>query len=868
LSIIEEDDVRTFLTILVTGAILFSGASALAQGKAMCGDVNDDGQFNIADLTYMIDWLFRTGPPPPDPSAAEMDLCNGTDIADADYYMNYLFRGGPAPCAGGADCTPYSGGAVSLDHVDGELSPGVITTGMPINFYLRLTNNTGTDITAATLGVRVYSPDGADWAETTADMITDPGFDLAMMEEIHGPMGDGDDTVGLLAMALTQGMPDGYDERVYRITISSLDPSHAGKTICLDSTFFSAGGNWKWSHNGMSHYIPSWSGPYCFTVQNPTPGEASVSLDHVDGFSVENNGLWAEVPISFNFRMTNFTSHSVNGFTTGFRLYSPDGATWQPAVGDTASLGWWSRFDLFFDILHHSCNGVGSDTIGFGGAVLIGPGLEDGFDAVSLLVHTQVSGDMEGKTLCVDSSLFPPSGYWLWSLASSASVYPQWDGPHCFDILGVVPGAGDSLIVPSTTVAYGDMVQPVHVKLTQPIKGASIPLKIPLDAEVDSLSRVGLLTENWDYAFSYVKPDSGFLYVALANSSGDIIPVGEHAVFNIHFHALNADCYDPFYIAWDTALSADPVRNLLFADVNGLDLEAAVDRERDRTEVPPYTPGDLDLTGGVDIADLVYMVDYMFNGGPPPFIMNTIDVNGSCTGPNIADLVYFVDYFFQGGDPPLCGCLGATTGKLPVDNSVIIGTAYDDGVTTVAISTPRPLRGLQLELIGDSKEAPINLTADRLDLLHGFDDDRLRIGLLDLDGAETIAAGRKEIIRLDGEWQIVTALAASNGREAFGLRIDNALKSVTTPTTYELHQNYPNPFNPQTSISFSLPTSCQVKLEVFNIMGQSVATLVDGFLEAGLHAVTFDGRNAASGVYFYRLSTTESKETRKMVLLK
>ncbi|MCK4372076.1 MAG: hypothetical protein KAW61_02965, partial [candidate division Zixibacteria bacterium] len=339
-----------------------------------------------------------------------------------------------------------------------------------------------------------------------------------------------------------------------------------------------------------------------------------MSLDHIDGYSIENDGLWAGVPIAYHLRMTNHTGLSVNGLTNGFRLYSPDGATWQPVVGDTASLGWPDRFNLFFDIMHHSCNGVGSDTVAFGGVLTSGPGLEDGFDAVSFVVRTQVSGDMEGKTLCVDSSFFPPSGYWLWVLASSASVYPQWDGPHCYEILGVMPGTGDSVIVPTTTVAYGNMVQPVHVKLTQPIKGASIPLKIPLDAEVDSLSRVGLLTETWDYTFSYVKPDSGFLYVALANSAGDIIPVGEHAVFNIHFHALNADCYDPFYILWDTAMSADPIRSLLFADVNGLDLEAGFDRERDLTEVPPYVPGDLDLTGGVDIADLVYMVDYMFNG--------------------------------------------------------------------------------------------------------------------------------------------------------------------------------------------------------------------------------------------------------------
>ena len=88
------------------------------------------------------------------------------------------------------------------------------------------------------------------------------------------------------------------------------------------------------------------------------------------------------------------------------------------------------------------------------------------------------------------------------------------------------------------------------------------------------------------------------------------------------------------------------------------------------------------------------------------------------------------------------------------------------------------------------------------------------------------------------------------------------------PADYSLSQNYPNPFNPVTTISFSLPVAGFAKLEVYNIMGQKVAVLVDGQLEAGVHSAIFDGRNTASGVYFYRLSTSEFTDTQKMVLLK
>jgi hypothetical protein len=80
--------------------------------------------------------------------------------------------------------------------------------------------------------------------------------------------------------------------------------------------------------------------------------------------------------------------------------------------------------------------------------------------------------------------------------------------------------------------------------------------------------------------------------------------------------------------------------------------------------------------------------------------------------------------------------------------------------------------------------------------------------------------------------------------------------------------NYPNPFNPVTDISFSLPIASHVKLEIFNVMGQKVATLVDGHLEAGEHIVQWDGSMTASGVYLYRLQADDFVGTKKMILLK
>lgn len=93
------------------------------------------------------------------------------------------------------------------------------------------------------------------------------------------------------------------------------------------------------------------------------------------------------------------------------------------------------------------------------------------------------------------------------------------------------------------------------------------------------------------------------------------------------------------------------------------------------------------------------------------------------------------------------------------------------------------------------------------------------------------------------------------------------------PRDFALRQNYPNPFNPTTRIELALPQSCQVTLEIFNVLGQKVKTLLDGQMAAGSHIVEWNstddrGRHVSSGLYLYRLTAGSYIETRKMVLLK
>lgn len=96
---------------------------------------------------------------------------------------------------------------------------------------------------------------------------------------------------------------------------------------------------------------------------------------------------------------------------------------------------------------------------------------------------------------------------------------------------------------------------------------------------------------------------------------------------------------------------------------------------------------------------------------------------------------------------------------------------------------------------------------------------------------------------------------------------------VTIPEEFALRQNYPNPLNPETRIAYDLPKSVHIRIEIFNLLGQKMRTLVDDQKPAGSHTMVWDGRKdngaaVASGVYIYRLQTKKFVQSRKLLLLR
>jgi hypothetical protein len=123
---------------------------------------------------------------------------------------------------------------------------------------------------------------------------------------------------------------------------------------------------------------------------------------------------------------------------------------------------------------------------------------------------------------------------------------------------------------------------------------------------------------------------------------------------------------------------------------------------------------------------------------------------------------------------------------------------------------------------------------------------------------------------IDSTFFMITVTAADGNAGPYGWDVYGwgGADTPEIPVDLALYGNYPNPFNATTNISFGLPEAGHVSLEIYNLMGQKVATLVDGNMPAGSHSVCWDASTASSGIYFYKLTTADFTETKRMTLLK
>ncbi len=177
----------------------------------------------------------------------------------------------------------------------------------------------------------------------------------------------------------------------------------------------------------------------------------ALSLERVEGLNA-TDGLQMGVPVAFYLRMTNSSGGNVMGITNGFRVYSDDGAEWTTTTGFAlGTLNWKANFNITWGIDHLGVTGTGADTVGFGGAGFAG--LPADFDDTAYTVTIgPIAEEHNGKTICIDSSFYPPSGVWKWAPGGGAdNIFPDWDGPHCFTVGEEVDPCNPDLTAPVIT---------------------------------------------------------------------------------------------------------------------------------------------------------------------------------------------------------------------------------------------------------------------------------------------------------------------------------------------------------------------------------------------------------------------------------
>ncbi|MDZ4711161.1 MAG: T9SS type A sorting domain-containing protein [bacterium] len=117
------------------------------------------------------------------------------------------------------------------------------------------------------------------------------------------------------------------------------------------------------------------------------------------------------------------------------------------------------------------------------------------------------------------------------------------------------------------------------------------------------------------------------------------------------------------------------------------------------------------------------------------------------------------------------------------------------------------------------------------------------------------------------EYVLITNGRYENERENDNQLLNQTQNNNNIPMEYKLYQNYPNPFNPNTTIKFDLPRESMVTLKIYNVLGKEIYSLKE-LKQAGFHKFDFDGNNFSSGVYFYRLESSDFTQTKRMVLIK
>jgi hypothetical protein len=246
--------------------------------------------------------------------------------------------------------------------------------------------------------------------------------------------------------------------------------------------------------------------------------------------------------------------------------------------------------------------------------------------------------------------------------------------------------------------------------------------------------------------------------------------------------------------------------------------------------------GDVNMDGSINVTDIVAVVSYIVNGSDGDLAYSDMNGDGST---NVTDIVAIV-------------------------NIIMGGTARVDGATDATITIAGNL--LSVEGNGFIQGAQLTLTHQgsiSIDLANEFVADYRTSGntttlVIATDGTHSLT----DIATISGNYEITESIIVNSTDEVH-------TQQVLEVAGFELKAAYPNPFNPITSLGLVIPEAGFVSVKVYNLMGQEVATLVEGMMQpTNNYTMTWNASNMSSGVYLVRAEGAGSVATQKLMLLK
>ena len=424
-----------------------------------------------------------------------------------------------------------------------------------------------------------------------------------------------------------------------------------------------------------------------------------------------------------------------------------------------------------------------------------------------------------------------------------------------------------------------DIYFPINMITSQTVYGVQFDFSYdPIFFEVDSFIVTGRTA---DYVvYDNIGQTPGEIKVLTFGLSNEPIVTVEdttailYAVMSIDSNAAPGDYAIYFDNGWES-VNPDP-------DFPSLELVV------DSGVIQVDNPGDVNLDKRIDVADLVSVV---------ASIINTFTLSGRQF--DVADVITdtFVDVFDLVGIVNLIYGIPVNPAPPPLfeDERATIALAYNDlqaggnEMLVINSETPVDLAAVEIDIEYDPAvvylEKPElaanvgnmtlrysdNMTGKMKILIHfnnPFSGDLIESGLADM--VEISMTAKKDITAGNTE-QLKITKANFSTSSAARVEVDGIPNVI--PSTFFLSQNYPNPFNPTTMIDFSIESNQRVCLDIYNILGQHVKSLVDTDLPAGAHSIEWDATNqqggrVSSGVYLYRLSVDQNTQSKKMLFLK